>query len=271
MTRVPILLYHSISVQAARRFLRFTLAPGAFAAHLAHLAAAGYTPLTAARFAAALRARADELPPRPVVITFDDGFADFQKYALPELCRHRFPATLYVVTGHVGGSSRWLRTMGEQDRPMLSWPQLREIASAGVEIGAHSHTHADLDVVGPENARDEIARSRDTLAQQLGHAPRTFAYPFGHYDRRVRALVEQEGYAGACAVRHAMSHSGDDPFAMARILVTRETGVEDLDALLQGHGLPLSGPGERLDVTLWRLIRLARGRLVAGAAKRPMV
>lgn len=261
MTRVPVLMYHSISAQAMPRFRRFTLPAADFAAQMSFLAEHGYTPLSAARYAAILRGADGGLPARPVVITFDDGFADFHQEALPILRRHGFAATLYVATAFVEGSSGWLRPEGEQDRPMLTWAQLREIAAAGIEVGAHAHTHADLDAVDPETARNEIAISQELLARQLGAPPQTFAYPFGHYDQCVRALVEAAGYIGACAVRNAISHTGDDPFAIARLTIPRDTTIARFESLLEGHGLPLAAPGERTLVRAWRLVRRVRARL----------
>ena len=265
MTRVPVLMYHSISTGGAPRFRRFTLPAADFAAQIGFLVENGYTPLSAARYAAILRGADGSLPARPVVITFDDGFADFHREALPILRKHDVPATLYVATAFVEATSGWLRPEGEQDRPMLTWAQLREIAAAGIEVGAHAHTHADLDAVDPQTARNEIAISQDLLARQLGAPPQTFAYPFGHYDQCVRALVEAAGFIGACAVRNALSHTGDDPFAIARITIPRGTTIERFATLLQGRGLPLAAPGERTLVRAWRLARRTRARLARPA------
>ena len=154
---IPILLYHSISDTASERFRRWTVRPEQFAAQVAHLRARSYTPLTVAQLAAATARNPADLPPRPVVLTFDDGFADFYDRALPVLQEHRFTATLYVTTGFVGGTSRWLRSAGEGERPMLTWVQLRELRTSGIECGAHSHSHRPLDVLPRRVALDEIA------------------------------------------------------------------------------------------------------------------
>ena len=76
------------------------------------------------------------LPQRPLVLTFDDGTLDFWEHARPVLDLHGFSATLFVVTGHVGGESGWDRDLDEPDRPLMSWDQLRELDRAGYEIGS---------------------------------------------------------------------------------------------------------------------------------------
>ncbi len=91
---VPILMYHSVATRAAPRFARFVVRPADFAGQMDHLAAEGYQPLSAADLVR--RRAAGELPARPVVLTFDDAFTDFETVVMPILQKHGFPATLYV-------------------------------------------------------------------------------------------------------------------------------------------------------------------------------
>jgi peptidoglycan/xylan/chitin deacetylase (PgdA/CDA1 family) len=102
---------------------------------MAYLHRHAYTSMTVTQFVA-LAKRETEFPKRPVVLTFDDGFADFYLAALPVLGRCGFPATLYVATAFVNETSRWLDREGEAGRPMLNWQQLREISARGIECGA---------------------------------------------------------------------------------------------------------------------------------------
>src|SRR5437764_272682 len=99
--RVPILMYHSIADEASRAFRPFAVPPALFADQMAYLAQNGYTPLTVTRLVQTW-AGGGELPARPIVLTFDDGFADFHTHALPVLYRYGFTATLYVTTGFIG-------------------------------------------------------------------------------------------------------------------------------------------------------------------------
>lgn len=259
--RIPVLLYHSIDDTAARDFRRWAVAPAQFDAHMAHLAREGYQTLTFSEMSDAVTAGTG-LPERPVVITFDDGFADFSNVALPILQRHGHTATLYMSTGYLGGSAQWLAPQGEGGRPMLTIPQLLRAAGEGIEIGAHSHAHLRLDELSTEQARAQIVRSRDVLTT-LGLPPRSFAYPFGYAGPVVRSLTVQAGFSSGCGVRHAMSSPRDDLFTRTRIIVSYDTSVEQLDGWLHGLGLPTAPLEERLVTRMWRGARRTRGLVTA--------
>jgi peptidoglycan/xylan/chitin deacetylase (PgdA/CDA1 family) len=227
---------------------------------MGYLHAEGYAPLTVSQLCQAIDGGA-AFPLKPVAITFDDGFADFYSAALPVLARLRFPSTLYVAAAFVGQTSRWLAAEGEERRRMLSWSQLRELAGMGVELGAHSLHHVELDVVPRQRALEEVTRSGSMLADGVGHAISTFAYPYGYHDDWVRQRVVEAGYTSACGVKHVMSAPCDDRFALGRIMVTRGVDRGRFEALLEGRGLRVAPVGERLRTRLWRLARRSRARL----------
>ncbi len=256
--RVPILMYHSIAEHVSPRFKPFTVSPQVFAEQMAYLHQHRYSPLTVSQLAAALAPGGPRLPERPVVITFDDGFADFYSAALPVLQRYGFAATLYVATAYVGGTSRWLRHEGETERRMLSWEQLREVSACGIECGAHSHSHAQLDTLTPAEAQFEIERSKELLEEQLGQAVESFAYPYGYSTVGVRRQVQEAGFRSACAVKHAMSSERSNPFALARLMVSATTTVDGLAALVDGRDTPwLATLYARARTPLWQLARLS--------------
>jgi peptidoglycan/xylan/chitin deacetylase (PgdA/CDA1 family) len=235
-----------------------------FAAHMAYLHACQYTPVTVTQLVQAMTDRTVHLPDRPIALTFDDGLADFYTGALPVLKCYDFTATLYITTGFVGGTSRWLRPDGEGLRPMLTWRQIGDINVSGIECGGHSHSHPQLDTLSPVAARDEIVRCKLALEQHLGRPVETFAYPHGYYSLIVRRLVQQAGYSSACAVKHALSSLTDDRFALARIIVARNTDVAGLDKLLAGQGLRVAPLQERLQTKGWRLVRQSAGLVPRG-------
>ena len=141
-------MYHEIAGRQDTAS-RLAVPPEAFASQLAYLRAEGFTTISVAKLASALAGEPGRLPARPVVITFDDGFADFHGAALPVLRRYGFTATVFVTTGWIADAGP--HAAGRRPGCMLSWSQIREAAEAGMEIGAHSHTHPQLDQLPPEH------------------------------------------------------------------------------------------------------------------------
>lgn len=251
---VPILMYHSIDWECDPRSKRWTLSPALFDEHMCWLAEHDYHTTTISELVSAC-ATGVALPARTLVITFDDGLRDFLTGAVPVLQRYGFPATLYVVTGYVGKTSRWARCLGEDDRPMLNWSELRAVSELGIECGAHTHSHPQLDIMPSADALAEIERSKTSLEDHLGRAVQTFAYPHGYASRATRQLVRQAGFTSACRVRHALSSTVEDRFALSRVIVTSDIGASDLAPLLTGEGLPIAPPSDRMLATAWRFAR----------------
>ncbi len=248
-------MYHSVSEGAQPRFRKFTLSPASFAEQMAYLSQQRYTTLTVSEYIAARNTGA-ALPDPGVVLTFDDGFADFYTTALPILQQHRFVSTLYVATAFVNSTSRFLQREHETARRMLSWDQLKEIAGAGIECGAHSHRHEQLDVVPGDVARDEIVRSKKMLEEKLSRAVTSFAYPYGYYHPAIKRLVQAAGYTSACAVRYRLSPMSDDVFALSRLIVTVDTGLEQFIQIVKGRSPQLHPAYERTRAVAWRCLRL---------------
>jgi len=259
---IAILMYHSISSYASPGFRPCIVSPEVFDQHLSYLEQHHYTPITVTQFVQAMARGGDGLPPRPVVLTFDDGYADFYSEAFPALQHHGFTATLYVATAFVGGTSRWLQYMGEGMRPVLTWEQLAEINSSGIECAAHTHTHRPLDMLPPSVVRDEILRSKELLEEHLGQRVSSFAYPYGYYSARARQFVRAAGYASACAIKGALSSLHDDPYALARLAVKPDTDVLALaTALSAGRGPLVASYVKRARAHVRRRARSVYGKL----------
>ncbi|HTF12249.1 MAG TPA: polysaccharide deacetylase family protein [Asanoa sp.] len=251
MILVPVVGYHSIGDRPREGGLRFCVAAGDFDEQMALLRERGHTPLTVSDYADVLRSRA-ALPDRPVVVTFDDGFADLASTALPVLRRHRITATAFLITTHLPGPAP------RPDGDFLSADEIADLRAAGIEIGSHGHSHRPLDCLTPAEARAEAQLSRRLLEDRLGAAVRSFAYPYGYHGTAVRRAVRAAGYNCACAVKNALSHPADDVFAIARVLVERDTGAAGLDAILSGRGWPVAWRRERLRTKGWRVYRRLR-------------
>jgi peptidoglycan/xylan/chitin deacetylase (PgdA/CDA1 family) len=262
---IPILMYHSISSHASKGFRPCIVTPEAFEKHLAYLEQHHYTSVTVTQLIQAMTGDVNTLSPRSVVLTFDDGYADFYTSALPALQRHGFNATLYIATAFVEGTSRWLQKVGEGDRPMLSWAQLDEINSSGIECAAHTHTHPELDMLPPSAARDEIVRSKELLESHLGQRISSFAYPYGFYSSRVMHIVSESGFDSACAIGRKMSSLHDNAYALARLMIWPDTTVEMLEtALLTCRGPLIASPVKRMRLDMRLRLRSTYGRLRSG-------
>lgn len=256
ITVVPILLYHSISSNPPLRFRPFTVSPSVFCEQLDSIVALGFTALTVSQFVETMRGFAP-LPNRPIVITFDDGFADFHTTAEPALRERGLRSTLYVTTGFLRGGAKHAveREFGEQ---MLEWSQLAELRAEGVEIGAHSHTHPHLDILPRSKARAEITQCKAALEEQLQTIIKSFAYPNGYASPAVRRLVREAAYESACSVKNALSSTADDAFSLARLTVQATTSRAQFRTWLAGAGARVSPSGERIRTRLWRLHRRVR-------------
>jgi peptidoglycan/xylan/chitin deacetylase (PgdA/CDA1 family) len=253
--RVPILVYHSVCEDPAPLLRDWAVTPFQFREHLQRLGDAGYTTLTVTEYVDRLSS-GSPLPDRFVVITFDDGFADFERHAAPALADAGMTATLYVSTAYVGGRSTWLGPDGEQ--PMLTWDAIRDLAASGIEMGPHSHHHWALDELDLADAANEIVRSKQVLEHELGRATPSFAYPHGYHTRRIQDVLRVNGFRSACGVKHASSSTDDDVFALARIIVPPDGSGGDLLTLIDE--LPCAPTHPRLRTGAWRVVRRTRAR-----------
>lgn len=243
MSAVPILLYHSISDQPVAGQEAFTVTPTAFREHVRAIVDAGCTALTASEMATALRGDGI-LPPRPVLVTFDDGFADAQP-AIELLLSEGLGATVFITSGEIGVA------------PMLTPTDIRGLAELGprVEVGAHSVTHPRLDEIPAPQAAVEISDSKATIEAIVEAPLKSFAYPHGAYDKRVRTEVVNAGFHAATAVKNALSHNRDDSYALARVTVMASTSTQRVKMLLAGSGAPLAWRHERMRTRGYRSIR----------------
>ena len=188
----------------------------------------------------------DPVPPRAVVLTFDDGTRDMRTLALPVLERHGFPATAFIVTQAMGQSVHWTDRPGISGRSILTWAEALELEPL-VSLQPHTRTHPSLPTLDDKRLADEIGGSRADLEAKVGHAPEFFAYPFGHFDERVAAAAEQAGYTAALSVKWGRSDSSTPRFALRRFEIG---GDESFARFLRT--VCLSGTRKRLAAALRR-------------------
>jgi peptidoglycan/xylan/chitin deacetylase (PgdA/CDA1 family) len=155
-------------------------------------------------------------------ITFDDGYEDNCKQALPLLIRERIPCTYFVSTRFIFRREPFPHdvALGRQMLPN-SLMQLRDLAAAGVEIGAHTRTHADLGKITDRAVlKDEVVTAGEELQAALRRPVRYFAFPFGRYENlnaEAFHLAYEAGYDGVCSAYGALNRPGDDAFHLQRV------------------------------------------------------
>jgi peptidoglycan/xylan/chitin deacetylase (PgdA/CDA1 family) len=254
---VPILMYHEIA-QPPETTSRLAVSPEAWAAQLAYLHAEGYQTVTAADLSAAAAGRSP-LPDRAVVLTFDDGYADFHSRALPLLDRYGFTATVFVTTGWVQDAGRL--SAGRRPGRMLSWSQIAEAAHAGIEVAAHSRLHPQLDQLPPELLREELYASKVQLEDKLGSPVTGLAYPFGYSNARVRQVARDLGHDYACVVGNAMMGSEPDLLALPRLTMRQSTGMLTFQQVVRGRNVPRVFLKDRALTRGWAIVRRTRAAL----------
>jgi peptidoglycan/xylan/chitin deacetylase (PgdA/CDA1 family) len=264
---VPILLYHSVSSAPPPVIRPFAVDERTFGDHLDLVAERGLASLTVTEYVDAIERGDGRLLERAVVITFDDGFADFET-ALAALAGRGLAATLFVATGLLRGAPRPVNAPDITPH-MLHWDRLRELSAAGVEIGAHSHSHPQLDSLSERRAREEIELSRRLVQEAIGADVETFAYPNGYSSARVRRLVRAEGVRAACAVKNTFSSERDDRFALARLMIRSSTGTEEVARWLDRSAAPPPRSRERARTKAWRAYRRGRAIVTRRAGATP--
>lgn len=220
--RVPlILMYHSVE-GASEDPYHLCVTPERFAGQMRWLTNRGLRGVSVDTLLSAVRAgRGRGL----VGITFDDGYLSVLRNAVPELLRHDFTATMFIVSGLLGGTNEW---DGRPVWPLMSAQQVAEVAAAGMEIGSHSVTHPRLTSLGARRLRAEISESRSMLSDLLGCPVRGFAYPYGDMSPAARHAVEDTGYDYACSVVSPVTDMG--MMTLPRIIVGQRDGAAGMAA-----------------------------------------
>lgn len=178
-----------------------------------------------------------------IVVTFDDGTADFVEVALPILVEHRVPATLYLATGFVEDGLAF-----PAGGRAVSWSALRDACSTGlVDIGSHTHTHRLLDRTPPAEAADELDRSIDLIGEHLGQVALDFAYPKavpgspgvaqlvrGRFRSAALAGTRVNPYRRASAGSGKARARGTDPYRLSRSPIQVSDGMQFFERKLAG-------------------------------------
>jgi peptidoglycan/xylan/chitin deacetylase (PgdA/CDA1 family) len=244
---IPVLLYHSVADEPSGD-REYAVSRATFEAHADAIEASGRATLSISELASGLRGER-ALPERAAAVTFDDGSADNYD-AVHSLLRRGVCSTVYVITGEIGAP-------GRLDRSRV----VKLARLSNVEVGAHCVHHRYLDELGGRELIDEVEDSKTELEDLIQLDVHSFAYPHGAYDRHVRQVVIDAGYRSAAAVKNAVSHAADDPFAIARWTVTWGTPASRIAQVLEGEDVSGAWADERLRTRAYRTVRRGRRRL----------
>lgn len=235
--RTPVLMYHHVEpapLRPAPRHPDSYVTPDRFARHLALLARWGFRTVTLATAAGAWQG-GRRLPRKTVVLTFDDACRCFAEHALPLLAAHGATATVFAVSGLLGGTNAWDAAAGERREELMDAAALEAVAAAGCEVGSHGRSHRDLSRVEGGELEQEIAGSKRDLEAVLGAPVRTLAWPYGRTGTAAREAARRAGYAAAVAIDgHAGAVAGD-PWALPRQPV--RPGESAFELWLKARGL----------------------------------
>lgn len=219
---VPILMYHCLKKledHPSELQLTWTVSPEAFAAQMTYLAENGWQSISPAQLVAYLT-KGEPLPRRAMMITFDDGYQEVYTLTYPLLVKLGLRPVLFIVPQYVGYGA------------YMDWDQLRELVEAGFIVGSHGYDHADLRKADDEELERQIRDSQSLLAKHLGVTIDTFAYPYGHYDRRALPILKKYHYTAAFAINPSIFQSSDHLYRLNRLVITYTTSLEDFAKLL---------------------------------------
>jgi peptidoglycan/xylan/chitin deacetylase (PgdA/CDA1 family) len=209
---VPVLTYHKFSKHVSDRM---TVREDAFEEQMAFLKKNGYRVIRLDDLFEFLK-RKRPLPPKSVVITFDDGWRSMYDIAYPILKRYGYPATLFISTDLIQPTST-----------TLDWRRIREMAQNGIDVQCHGKTHRSLGKIENgetlqayfESVRTEMVESAKIIKRQLGTDVKYLAYPFGDTNSLLIAMLGKLGFQGGLTVVRAGNPFFADEFRVGRSMI----------------------------------------------------
>ena len=209
---VLVLNYHKIANE--HKSLSVTLDD--FEQHMKWLQEYGFTCITPGQLYDFVANGAD-LPEKPVLITFDDGYKDNYTNAFPIMKKYGMKGTIFVVTGFLGVYDNY-----------LTWDQANELLEAGFNIESHTYSHKSMTEASDEDITKELVKSRQTIKEKLGIDSDFMAYPTGTYNLHIAELVKESGYKGAFTIKYDNVSRDSNVYALERVPVfhTSETNKD---------------------------------------------
>ena len=211
------LLYHHVGPARPGTKRELTVSPERFERQIRWLAHRGYAGIKPSDWLNWIR-RGTSLPKKPILVTFDDAYADTADHALPILRKYGFSAAVFVVTERLAATNTWDEVQGCGTLQLMTGEQIQYWARQGIEFGAHSRTHPHLSKLPASELAAEVVGSKDDLTALLGYPPVSFAYPYGEYNDAVCDLV-RGNFDLAFSVEEGLNYLSGDPHLLRRAYV----------------------------------------------------
>ena len=217
--KVPILMYHYVSIppeDADKYRINLSVPPETFRAQMQYLADNGYTTIDLYDLSRAIVDKQD-LPEKPIILTFDDGYLDNYENAYPILEEFGFKGTFFIPTEFID--------FGREG--YMNWEQIEEMSVKGHRMEPHSRTHPDLRDRRREFLIWEILGPIETLEAHIGYKPRYFSYPAGRYDEKVITMLQELDMWGAVTTMGGTWHGFEDRFEWTRVRIAYGHSMQD--------------------------------------------
>jgi hypothetical protein len=209
---IPVITYHSIDDSGSI----ISTSPAIFRRQMQFLSENGFRTLTLGALGR-LIGSGERFPDKRVVITFDDGFENFYSRAFPLLDSYGFDSTVFLVAGQCGRYNDWEGNPAKLPRSrILSWNQVKELSSSGVDFGSHTLTHPNLTSIPIESAEVEMVKSREKIEDMIGRAVDNFAYPYGKFNEAILRIAKRM-YSTSCSTKLGKAAHATETFSIERI------------------------------------------------------
>ena len=199
--KILVLNYHQI----ADKDIYLAVPPSVFDMQMKYLVDSGCVTITPDELYAGLNGEL-ELPEKPVLITFDDGYIDNYTNAFPILKKYGLHATVFVIPAFTSVNPGY-----------MTWEQLKEMEANGITVESHTLTHPKLEELPDDEIRSELLNSKSLLEQNLGHPIEFLAYPTGTYNLHIAGIAQAAGYKGAFTIKYGIVDKGSNFFALERV------------------------------------------------------
>lgn len=200
---VPILAYHSIDNDDGT----YSVSPGEFKQQMQYLKEQGYTAISLLEFAKAKKGKF-VLPEKPIIITFDDGYANNYTTAMPIMEQYGMKGTVFMVVNDIG-----------KDETYFTLEQLKDWQAHHMEIGSHTANHVPLATLTSEQKKEEIFASKILMEWKGLNTVFFLAYPFGSFDAESEALLKENEYLGALTGKSGLNTFDTNPYLLHRVNV----------------------------------------------------